>query len=250
MAAADVRRPALRERLVVVYLPVARHIARRFAYRGEPVDDLEQVAAIGLLGALERFDPDRDRDFLAYAVFTIMGEVRQHFRDRTWTVRTPRGVKDDYLAVGKAVTSLSQHLDRAPTVPELAEHLGLAADRVSEAITAGGALRPASLDEGRAEGDDGGSLAGVLGELDPDIGRVEVGALVQDLVRALPQRERTILALRFVHDKTQTEIGEVLCISQMHVSRLLRRTLAQLQDEVGRSMDTDPEQGLRELVAR
>lgn len=127
---ADPRRSELRERLVVGYLPVARHIARRFASRGEPTDDLEQVATIGLLGALERFDPEHGRDFLSFAVPTIMGEVRRHFRDRTWSVRTPRRVKDDYLAVGKAVTFLSQGLGRAPTVPELAEHLGLIPDRV------------------------------------------------------------------------------------------------------------------------
>lgn len=205
LSGGDPRRSGLRERLVVGYLPVARHVARRFASRGEPVDDLEQVATIGLLGALERFDPERGRDFLPFAVPTIMGEVRRHFRDRTWSVRTPRRVKDDYLAVGKAITFLSQGLGRAPTVPELAEHLGLTPDRVGEAIAAGGALRPASLDEGRDEGDDGGPLSGVLGTLDPDLGRVEVGTVVQDLVRALPQRERTILALRFVHEKTQTE---------------------------------------------
>ena len=249
MDATDPRRFGLRERLVVGYLPVARHIARRFASRGEPVDDLEQVATIGLLGALERFDPDRGRDFLSFAVPTIMGEVRRHFRDSTWSVRTPRGVKDDYLAVGKAVTTLSQDLSRAPTLPELAGHLGLARDRVSEALTAGGALRPSSLDAAPGAGDDGSALADVLGIVDLDIGRVEIGALVHDLVRALPERERTILALRFVHEKTQAEIGQALCISQMHVSRLLVRTLAQLQQEAERQVAADPEHGLRDLVA-
>lgn len=250
MDAADARRPELRERLVVGFLPVARHIAHRFARRGEPVDDLEQVATIGLLGALERFDPDRGRDFLSFAVPTIMGEVRRHFRDSTWSVRTPRGVKDDYLAVGAAVTTLSQELGRAPTVPELAEHLGLTPDRVGEAIAAGAALRPASLDAAPGAGDeDGSALTDVLGIVDPDIGRVEIGALVRDLVRALPQRERTILALRFVHEKTQAEIGEALCISQMHVSRLLTRTLAQLQEEVERQVAADPEQDPMQLVA-
>lgn len=110
-------------------------------------------------------------------------------------------------------------------------------------------MRPASLDEGRDGSDDDGPLSGVLGTLDPDLGRVEVGAVVQDLVRALPQRERTILALRFVHERTQTEIAEVLCISQMHVSRLLARTLAQLREEVERHVAADPEHGLRDLVA-
>ena len=244
----DPRCAELRDRLVVGHLPVARHVARRFARRGEPLDDLEQVATIGLLGALERFDPDRGRDFLSYAVPTIMGEVRRHFRDRAWSVRTPRGVKDDHLAVKRAVTTLSQDRGRAPTVPELAEHLGLAPDRVVEAVSAGGALRPASLDAATEAGNDGSALAHVLGAEDPGIGRVETGALIRDLVRALPQRERTILALRFVHEKTQAEIGQTLCISQMHVSRLLTRTLAQLREEVGRQVAADPEHGMMELL--
>ena len=242
----DPGRTRLRERLVVGYLPVARNIARRFSGRGEPVDDLEQVATIGLLAALERFDPHRGRDFLSFAVPTIMGEVRRHFRDRTWSVRTPRGVKDDYLAVGKGVTILSQDLGRAPTVVELAEHLGLPQDRVSEALTAGGALRPSSLD---AVPDVGDALTDVLGSEDADMGRVEIGALTRDLVRALPERERTILALRFVHEKTQAEIGQALCISQMHVSRLLSRTLAQLQEEARRQVAADPEHSPMDLVA-
>ena len=249
MDSADPRRSGLRERLVVGYLPVARHVARRFANRGEPTDDLEQVATIGLLGALERFDPDRGRDFLSFAVPTIMGEVRRHFRDRTWSVRTPRAVKESYLAVGAGVTTLCHDLGRAPTVPELAEHLGLARDRVSEAIAAGAALRPASLAAVPDVGDDGKALTDALGAEDPDIERVEIGALTRDLVRALPQRERTILALRFVHEKTQTEIGQALCISQMHVSRLLARTLAQLREEVARQVAADPEHGLADLIA-
>ena len=112
----DPRRERVREKLVVGFLPVARNIARRFARRGEPTDDLEQVASLGLLHALDRFDPGRERDFLSYAVPTIMGEVRRHFRDSAWSVRTPRAVKDDYVAVGRAVTTLSQDLGRAPTV--------------------------------------------------------------------------------------------------------------------------------------
>ena len=249
LSGGDPRRSGLRERLVVGYLPVARHVARRFASRGEPTDDLEQVATIGLLGALERFDPERGGDFLSYAVPTIMGEVRRHFRDRTWSVRTPRMVKDDYVAVGRAVTTLSQDLGRAPTVPELAEHLGLPRDRVSGALAAGGALRPSSLDAVPDGGDLGNALSDVLGSVDPDLGRVEIGALTRDLVRVLPERERTILALRFVRELTQAEIGQVLCISQMHVSRLLARTLAQLREEVERQVAADPEHGLRDLVA-
>src|ERR671921_2912917 len=139
----DPRRERVREKLVVAFLPVARNIARRFARRGEPTDDLEQVASLGLLHALDRFDPGRERDFLSFAVPTIMGEVRRYFRDSAWSVRTPRSIKDRYLAVGSATATLAQHLGRAPTVAELAEHLDISRDAVSEAVAAHGSYQPA-----------------------------------------------------------------------------------------------------------
>jgi RNA polymerase sigma-B factor len=227
----DPRRERVRERLVHGFLPVARNIARRFARRGEPTDDLEQVASLGLLHALDRFDPGRERDFLSYAVPTIMGEVRRHFRDSAWSVRTPRSVKDRYVAVGSATASMSQKLGRAPTAAELAEHLGMTRDEVAEAISAHGSYQPASLDESLGDGDDS-ALVDILGVMDGELDRVEVRSLVGSLVRDLPERERTMLALRFVHEKTQAEIAAVLCISQMHVSRLLSRTLAALRDQI------------------
>jgi len=229
----DPRRERVREKLVHGFLPVARNIARRFARRGEPTDDLEQVASLGLLHALERFDPGRERDFLSYAVPTIMGEVRRHFRDSAWSVRTPRSVKDRYVAVGSATASMSQKLGRAPTAAELAEHLGMTRDEVAEAISAHGSYQPASLDESLGAGDDS-ALVDILGVMDGELDRVEVRSLVGSLVRDLPERERTMLALRFVHEKTQAEIAAVLCISQMHVSRLLSRTLAALRDQIER----------------
>jgi RNA polymerase sigma-B factor len=229
----DPRRERVRERLVHGFLPVARNIARRFARRGEPTDDLEQVASLGLLHAIERFDPGRERDFLSYAVPTIMGEVRRHFRDSAWSVRTPRSVKDRYVAVGSATASMSQRLGRAPTAAELAEHLNMTRDEVAEAISAHGSYQPASLDESLGDGDDS-ALVDILGVMDGELDRVEVRSLVGSLVRDLPERERTMLALRFVHEKTQAEIAAVLCISQMHVSRLLSRTLAALRDQIER----------------
>ena len=238
----DPRRERVREKLVVGFLPVARNIARRFARRGEPTDDLEQVASLGLLHALDRFDPGRERDFLSYAVPTIMGEVRRHFRDSAWSVRTPRSVKDRYVAVGSATAAMSQRLGRAPTAAELAEHLGMSRDEVAEAIAAHGSYQPASLDESLGEGDDS-ALVDILGVMDGELDRVEVRALVGNLVRDLPERERTMLALRFVHEKTQAEIAAVLCISQMHVSRLLSRTLAALREQIER------EAGAEQLVA-
>jgi len=227
----DPRRPGLRADLVAGYLPVARNIARRFSRRGEPTEDLEQVASVGLLHAIDRFDPGHERDFLSFAVPTIMGEVRRYFRDSAWSVRTPRSIKDRYLAVGSATSALSQSMGRAPTVPELAAHLEVTTDEVSEAIAAHGSYHPASLDQTLGDGDDS-ALVHILGVVDPELDRVEVRALVGGLVASLPERERTILALRFVQEKTQSEIAAVLCISQMHVSRLLARTLAQLRTQV------------------
>lgn len=238
LADGDPRRETVREKLVVAFLPVARNIARRFARRGEPTDDLEQVASLGLLHALDRFDPGRERDFLSYAVPTIMGEVRRHFRDSAWSVRTPRSIKDRYVAVGSATASLSQSLGRAPTAAELAEHLGMNRDDVAEAIAAHGSYQPASLDESLGDGDDS-ALVDILGVADGELDRVEVRSLVRGLVRDLPERERTMLALRFVHEKTQAEIAAVLCISQMHVSRLLSRTLGALREQIESDLAAD-----------
>ena len=246
LPADDRRRERLREQLVVGFLPVARNVARRFSRRGEPTEDLEQVASVGLLHAIERFDPGRERDFLSFDVPTIMGEVRRYFRDSAWSVRTPRSVKDRYLAVGGATARLSQDLGRAPTVPELAEHLELSTDEVHEAVAAHGSYQPTSLDEslGAGGGDNDGTdsaLVDMLGVDDPELDRVEVRALVADLVASLPERERTMLALRFVHEKTQSEIAAVLCISQMHVSRLLTRTLGALHDQLHQQIARDAE---------
>jgi RNA polymerase sigma-B factor len=236
----DPRRSRLRDELVQVFLPVARNVARRFSRRGEPTDDLEQVASVGLLHALDRFDPSRERDFLSYAVPTIMGEVRRYFRDAAWSVRTPRSIKDRYLAVGGATARLSQDLGRAPTVAELAAHLELTRDEVAEAVSAHGSYQPSSLDETLGDGDENDSaLVDVLGVAGDEFDRVEVQAVVGELVRALPERERTMLALRFVHEQTQSEIAAVLCISQMHVSRLLTRTLQQLRDQIERQRSID-----------
>jgi RNA polymerase sigma-B factor len=240
LAQDDPRREVLRGELVKAFLPVARNIARRFSRRGEPTEDLEQVASVGLLHALDRFDPSHQREFLSFAVPTIMGEVRRYFRDSAWSFRTPRSIKDRYLAVGSATATLAQHLGRAPTVAELAEHLDLSRDAVSEAVAAHGSYQPASLDETLGDGDDS-ALVHMLGQTDAELDRVEVRAVVRELVRSLPERERTILALRFVHEKTQSEIAAVLCISQMHVSRLLARTLGQLRAQVEQELETTGE---------
>lgn len=227
--AGDERREELRDKLAVGFRPVAVNIARRYSGRGEPLDDLEQVASIGLLHALDRFEPAHGRDFLAYAVPTIMGEVRRYFRDSAWSVKTPRSVKDRYVAVNASTAEVAQDLGRAPTASELAARLGLSREEVLEAVAARSSFQSASLDEALA--DDDTALIDILGVIDADLEHVELRALVRDLVSSLPHRERHLLVLRFVQEKTQAEIGAELFISQMHVSRLLTRTLAQLRRE-------------------
>ena len=244
----DDRRDVLRDDLVAGFLPVAGNVARRYSGRGESVDDLEQVASIGLLKAVNRYDPTQGRDFLSYAVPTIMGEVRRYFRDSAWSVKTPRGVKDRFVAVNAATADLAQDLDRAPTAGELAAHLGLSREEVLEAIAARSSYQSGSLDEA-LDGDDDGGLVDVLGVVDGDLEQVEVRAQVRELVSSLPRRERMIIVLRFLHEKTQAEIGDEIGISQMHVSRLLTRTLTQLRSEIDRQIAaTAPADVPRELL--
>jgi RNA polymerase sigma-B factor len=228
----DRRREALRDRLVEGYLPLARHIARRFAQRGEPQEDLEQVATVGLIHAVDRFSPERGSDFLSYAVPTITGEVRRYFRDKAWSTRVPRRLKDLRLAIGSAMPQLSQELNRAPTAGELAEHLQRSREEVLEALEAANAYRSSSLDDMLVDDPSSGRLADVLGSADAELEQVEHRETVQPALRKLPERERTIVMLRFFGGMTQTQIAERVGVSQMHVSRLLTRTLATLRADL------------------
>ena len=229
----DPRRYELRAELVDGYLPVARHIARRFAHRGEPLDDLVQVASLGLLFAIDRFNPELGRDFLAFAIPTIQGEVRRHFRDRSWSMRVPRRLKDLHVSINAAVSELSQRRGRAPRPSEIAELLGIPIAEVLEGLQASSAYRASSLDEELSHEPEGGSnLGDRLGALDPDLEFVEDQHALRPLLNALPERERTILMLRFYGNMTQTEIAGRLGISQMHVSRLLAKTLAGLREQL------------------
>jgi RNA polymerase sigma-B factor len=229
----DPRRRRLRDRLVAGYLPVARHIARRFSNRGEPLEDLVQVATLGLIFSIDRFQPDVGNDFLAFAVPTIQGEVRRHFRDRGWPVRVSRRLKDLHVSINSAVTELSQRLGRAPRPSEIAEHLDISATQVLEGLEASTAYRPNSLDEElRADTDGSGTLADQLGAPDPGLELVEDHNALRPLLEALPERERSILMMRFYGNMTQTQIGAHLGISQMHVSRLLTQTLARLRERL------------------
>lgn len=223
-------RTAARDEIVGRTLPLAEHLARRFLGRGETYDDLVQVARIGLLHAVDRFDPSRGSDFVAFAVPTIMGELRRHFRDAGWALRVPRRMKELHLAISGAVGDLSQVLGRAPTVSELAAALGLPKEDVAEGIVAGNAYRTVPVDSASAP------VMGVVASLgfdDAALAQVDDAETLRPALAALSERDRTVLALRFVDGLTQTQIAARVGISQMHVSRVLARTLAQLRADLG-----------------
>ncbi len=226
----DSRRAALREELVAGYLSVVKHIARRYAGRGEPVADLEQVGAIGLLNALDRFDPERGIDFLGYAIPTITGEMRRHFRDRTWSMRVPRRLKDLQGPVRQAVAELSSELGRAPRPTEIAAQLGLAVEEIVEVLNAQQAYSCDSLDI--VFGDTGTTRGDLLGSIDESLATAEYRDALRKALDQLPERERTILIMRFFGDLTQTQIASRIRISQMHVSRLLAKALATLRADL------------------
>lgn len=226
----DPRRAELRSKLVTGHLPIVQHIARRFSGRGEPADDLEQAGTVGLLGAVDRFDPDRGIDFLSFAVPTITGEIRRHFRDRTWSMRVPRRLKDLQSTINGAVGPLSQELGRAPRPSEIAARLGMSVEEVLEGLDAQQAYRSTSLDELVAGADT--ALTDTLGEADAELEKVEYRQTLAPLLDELPDRERTILVLRFFGNMTQTQIAEKVGISQMHVSRLLAQTVARLRSRL------------------
>ncbi len=225
----DPRREEVRTKLVTELLPLAEHIATRFAGRGEPREDLVQVARIGLINAVDRFDASRGHDFLSFAVPTIMGEVRRHFRDTGWAVRVPRRLKELHLTLSQGVSELSQQIGRAPTPTELAVHLNLDLDDVREGLMAGNAYQALSVDKPVHEEL---SLADTIGSDDPEMTSVENHEALQPLLEELPRRERAILVMRFFGGMTQTQIAERVGISQMHVSRLLSQTLEQLRGKL------------------
>ncbi len=229
-AFASTRDPALRDQLIEAHLGLAEYLARRFANRGEPLDDLVQVASLGLVKAVERFDPDRGLEFTTFATPTIVGELKRHFRDKGWAVRVPRRVQELHLRVTRVIDDLATEFGRSPTVQEIAQRAGTTEDEVVEAIDAGSAYRSASLDAGRGDDDESPGLLGQLGEIDPELARAERRAALGPLISGLPEREQVMLYLRFYEGMTQSEIAKRLGISQMHVSRLLSRSLQQLRE--------------------
>lgn len=219
----------LRNLIVEAHLPIAHHIARRFVRRGEPLADLEQVATVGLINAVDRYEPDRGVDFLSFAVPTITGEVRRYFRDHGWAMRVPRRLKELHVALGGAVSELSQRLGRAPTARELAAHLDIPFEDVVEGLAASNAYRSRSLDSMMDDGTGSQQAAGVLGQLDAELEQTEHREALAPLLAELRERERAIIILRFFGNLTQTQIAERIGISQMHVSRLLSHTLGVLR---------------------
>jgi RNA polymerase sigma-B factor len=222
-----------RDKIVERCLPLADHIARRFEGRGEPRDDLVQVARVGLVNAVVRFDVEAGSDFVSFAVPTIMGEVRRHFRDNSWSVKVPRRLKELHLRLGTATAELSQRLGRAPTATELASELGMDRDEVIEGLVAGSSYNTLSIDSGSgSDDDDARAIADTLGDVDAGLDQIENREALRPLLEALPERERTVLVLRFFESMTQTQIAERVGISQMHVSRLLAKSLTRLRDQL------------------
>ncbi|MDX6267996.1 MAG: polymerase sigma-B factor [Frankiales bacterium] len=226
----DPTRSRLRDELVELHLPLVEYLARRFRNRGEMLDDLVQVATIGLIKSVDRFDLERGVEFSTYATPTIVGEIKRHFRDKGWAIRVPRRLQELKLALTKATGELSQKNGRAPTVHELAEHLGLSEEEVLEGLESANAYSAVSLDAPDGGDDDSPAVADSLGMVDEALEGVEYRESLKPLLEKLPAREKKILMLRFFGGMTQSQIAGELGISQMHVSRLLARTLAQLRE--------------------
>jgi RNA polymerase sigma-B factor len=229
----DKRDPVDREMLVERFLPLARQLARRYQRPEEPFDDLFQVACLGLLNAIDRFDLERGIAFSSYAVPTILGEIKRYFRDRTWSVRPPRRSQELHLELRRTEEDLAQTLGRSPTVAELAATLDVSEDHVLEALEAGVAHQAASLDHAPG-GDDDAPTRGerLLAEAEPGYGDVDRRLIVKDLMQELPERERSIVYMRFFENMTQPEIAERVGVSQSYLSRILRKALVDLRSRM------------------
>ena len=228
-------RQEIRDTLLTGHLPLAKHIAHRYRNRGQPTEDLEQVARVGLVLAVDRFDPSRGTDFLSYAIPTITGEVRRYFRDKTWALGVPRRLKELRRTISMAATEIAQASGRAARPREIATKLNISVEEVYEGLQAGYAYHADSLEPYTSNADDTSELErqAHLGAVDNEIGLVEHRTALYPALARLPDRERSIVIMRFFEDLTQTQIAERIGISQMHVSRLLAQTLASLRAEMG-----------------
>jgi RNA polymerase sigma-B factor len=226
----DKRDPVDREMLVERFLPLARQLARRYQRPEEPFDDLFQVACLGLVKAIDRFDLEREVAFSSYAVPTILGEIKRYFRDRTWSVRVPRDLQELALKVDRAVSELSLDLHRQPTVEEIGAKVGADEEDVLEALEASGAYKATSLESPRGSEDESGDTLGdTLGTEEHGFALAEDRATIEHLMRSITPREREVLHLRFAEDLTQAEIGERIGVSQMQVSRIIRQSVGRLR---------------------
>jgi RNA polymerase sigma-B factor len=228
----DPRREDIRAELVRMHMPIVRGIARRYAQYDEPIEDVQQAAMLGLVKAINRYDTERGERFLAYAGPTMTGEVKRHFRDRTWLLRMPRRLQELRLAMREARRDFFREHNRAPTVTEIAEILDISEEEAIEVIGAFDAYRPMSLDTPVGDEEDADTFGELIGAQDPAIEDAVDHIALRPMLDKLPERERMIILYRFYGNKTQTEIADLMGLSQMHVSRLISRTLTQLQTEL------------------
>jgi RNA polymerase sigma-B factor len=229
---ADRETPGVRDQLIEHYIPLAESLARRYQHSGQPLDDLVQVASIGLLKAVDRFDPERGVTFESYAIPTILGELKRYHRDQGWSVRMPRRLQEHTLLIKDSIPLLSQDLGRSPTIAEIAAHSQLSEEEVLEAMDAQDAYASISLDAPIDDDSESSTLSDRLATDEEEYEIAEEWAEFEPHLNALPERERRILVLRFFRDWTQSQIAEELGISQMHVSRLLSQTLQKLREAV------------------
>ncbi|WP_326559204.1 SigB/SigF/SigG family RNA polymerase sigma factor [Micromonospora sp. NBC_01796] len=225
-------RAALRDRAIEAWLPLANHLAHRYGGRGEPTDDLTQTAAIGLIKAIDKFDPTRGVDFAGYAIPTIIGELKRHFRDRTWDIRVPRRLQELRLSISEANSTLLQTLGRSPTVADIATHLKVTEEEVLEGLEGARAYNAVSLSTPTGDGERATELGDMLGGEDPDFEQAELRIALGPALATLDEREQKILTLRFYGNLTQSQIADQIGVSQMHVSRLLTRALTKLRGQL------------------
>lgn len=222
-----------REQLVMSHLNLVRFLANKFKNRGEPLDDLVQVGYLGLLKAIDRFDPDRGLEFTTYATPTILGEIKRHFRDKGWSVRIPRRLQELSAKVNQATDTLTTQFQRSPTIQEIADYLDASVDEVLEAMESSSAYSSVPLEgTGSSENDDAPSVIDRYGSEDNELAFTDDRLVIEDALKGFSPREREVIELRFLKGMTQIEIAEQLGISQVQVSRLLRRTLKKIQDKI------------------
>jgi RNA polymerase sigma-B factor len=239
-AFAESRDPALREKLVLQHANLANYLASRFAGRGEPLEDIAQVAQLGLLNAIDRYDPTRGVEFSTYATATIVGEIKRHFRDKTWAIRVPRRLRERNNVLMRTMQQLAGNLGRSPTLTEIAEAAGVSFEDAVEALEVGRAYNPISLDAQAPGGDaslDGQPLMDQIGVDDPQLERFEDKHVVEAVLATLPAREQTILRMRYYEERSQADIAQQLGISQMHVSRLQRAAIEKLAAKLAKKPD-------------